>query len=298
MPGQPPPIDTRRVAGVVCALRGGIHATAADQADAAALAPPGSGVRQRFRESRVLHSLAAKWAVTEQGVRGIVVAAAGPPCPPDPCTAALAAEPCARAVLADPDDQATLINEAVLGRDPRVTAVRARALDAAGLLHCPQVKALPGPLLVLLPFVATLWPAAVAAAALAEYALLLPPGSLLCLSLWVPDGGPAGQRFLALWRERVSPVYGHRPEDVAGWLAAAGFRGITRPQNPRPPSRPAAGATTPAAAQGAARPEDNPRWLAAAGFRGITRPQEPPPVLDVRVHRPARSGVDGAGLPP
>lgn len=229
-----PPIDTRRVAGVVCALRGGNLATARDQADAAAIEAAFPGTRGQFRESRILHALAASWAVAEQGVRGIVVAAAGAPCPPDPLTAALAAEPAVRAVLADPDDEVTLLNEAVLGRDPRVTAVRARALDVAGLLHSPEVKALPGPLLVLLPMVAAFWPATVAAAALAEYALLLPPGSLLCLSLWVPDGGPAGERFLSLWRRRVSPVYGHRPEDVAGWLAAAGFRGISRPEEPPP----------------------------------------------------------------
>jgi hypothetical protein len=86
----------------------------------------------------------------------------------------------------------------------------------------------------MLPFVACLWDSAAAAEALAGYRRLMPSGSLLCLSLWVPDGGPEGERCLALWRQRVSPIYGHRTEDVAGWLAGAGFRGVS-PEVKAPP---------------------------------------------------------------
>lgn len=237
-PSQPPRIDTRRIARVLCALAGGIHATGQDKADAAAIEAAFPGTRDTVRAARSLHAYAATWAVAEMGVKGIVVAAAGFPCPPDPHAQAVSPPVCAapdvRVVLADPDDEATLINAAVLGRDPRVTAVRARALDPEGLLGSPEARALPGPLLVLLPFVASLWDSTAAARALARYRELMPSGSLLCMTLWEPARGPEGERSLAQWRQRVSPVYGHRAEDVAGWLADAGFRGVTRPERPPP----------------------------------------------------------------
>ena len=237
-PSQPSRINTRRVARVLCALAGGIHATVQDRADAAAIEAAFPGTRDTVRAVRSLHAYAATWAVAEQGVRGIVVAASGFPCDPDPHVQAMSpplrAGPDVRAVLADPDDEATLINQAVLGRDPRVTAVRARALDAEGVLRNPASLALPGPLLVLLPFVASLWTGDQAAQALARYRELMPSGSLLCMTLWEPDGGPDGERSLDQWRQRVGPVYGHRAEEVQGWLADAGFGGVGRPDRPPP----------------------------------------------------------------
>jgi hypothetical protein len=210
----------------LCALAGGIHVTPADKADAAAIEAAYPGTGDQVRALRTLHARAVTWAVCGQGVRGVVIAAAGFPCDPDPHEQALTMLPGTRVVLADPDDEAALINEAVLGRDPRVTAVRARTLDVSGLLRCPAVQALPRPLLLLLPFVPSLWPPDTAAAALAEYARLLPSGSLLALSLWVPDGGPAGEEFTALWRQHAGPLCGHTPADVAGWLEGAGLKGI------------------------------------------------------------------------
>jgi hypothetical protein len=229
-PSQPSRINTRRVARVMCALAGGIHASQQDKRDAEAIEAAFPGTMDTIRGVRSLHAYAATWAVAEQGVRGVVVAAAGFPSIPDPFAQAfappLSAAPDVRVVLADPDDEATLINRAVLGRDPRVTAVRARALDPEGVLCNPAALALPGPLLVLLPFVASLWTGEEAARALAGYRRHLQSGSLLCMTLWVPDGGPEGERSLAQWRQRVGPVYGHRAQDVAHWLASAGFRGV------------------------------------------------------------------------
>jgi hypothetical protein len=227
---QPPRVNTRRVARVLCALAGGIHADAQDKAAAAAIEAACPGTGDSVRSARALHAYAATWAVLEQGVKGIVVAAAGFPCNPDPFAQVLAPPLCAapdiRVVLADPDDEATLINRAVLGRDPRVTAVRARALDAKGLLHSPAVEALPRPLLVLLPLVPALWTGQEAAGALAGYRRHMPSGSLLCMTLWVPDGGPAGRECIANWRRLVGPVYGHRAQEVTAWLRDAGFRGV------------------------------------------------------------------------
>lgn len=229
-PPQPPRVNTRRVARVLCALAGGIHADAQDKAAAAAIEAACPGTGGSVRSARALHARAATWAVLEQKVRGIAVAAAGFPCDPDPHAQVLSPPVCAapdvRVVLADPDDEATLINRAVLGRDPRVTAIQARALDAKGLLLSREVNALPRPLLVLLPFVAALWTPDEAAEALAGYRRHLPSGSLLCMTLWVPDGGPAGRECIANWREHVGPIYGHRAQDVTAWLRDAGFRGV------------------------------------------------------------------------
>jgi hypothetical protein len=222
----PQPIDTRRVARVLCALAGGIHTTTEARADAAAIEAAYPGTGGQVRGLRALHARAVTWAVCEQGVRGVIIVASGFPCAPDPHAEALGVMPGVRVVLADPDDEATLINEAVLGRDPRVRAIRARALDPVAVLCSSQALALPGPLMLLLPVVAALWPPDVAASALAEYRRLLPSGSLLALTLWVPDGGPAWEECLALWRGQVGPIYGHSPADVAGWLKDAGFKGV------------------------------------------------------------------------
>lgn len=222
----PPPFRSRRVARVLCALAGGVHASPRDRADASAVESAFPGTMQQVRDLRALHSRAAAWAVREQGVKGIVVAAAGFPCDPDPHAEALRVAPGTRVVLADPDDEATLINQAVLARDPRVSAIRARTLDVTGLMCSPQVLALPGPLLLLLPVVAVLWPPDVAAQALKEYRRLLPSGSILAMTLWVPDCGPGGQEVLNLWRQLVGPIEGHRVQGVAAWLADAGFRGV------------------------------------------------------------------------
>ena len=207
-------------------MPGGIHASPRDRADAAAVEAAFPGTMQQVHDLRALHSRAAARAVREQGVKGIVVAAAGFPCEPDPHAEALRVAPGTRVVLADPDAEVTLINEAVLARDPRVSAVRARTLDVTGLLCSPQVLSLPAPLLLLLPVVAALWPPDAAAQALKEYRRFMPPGSLLAMTLRVPDCGPGGQEVLKLWRQLVGPIYGHRVQDVAAWLADAGFKGI------------------------------------------------------------------------
>ena len=229
-PPQPPFAYTRHTARVLCALAGGIHADRQAKADAAAVETAFPGTGAAVRAVRALHAYAATWAVLEQGVRGIVVAGAGFPCDPDPHAQAVSPPVCAapdvRVVLADSDDEATLINEAVLGRDPRVTAVRGGAMDPAAVLCSRAVLSLP--LLVMLPFVACLWDSRTAAEALAGYRRPMPSGSPPRMSLWAPDGGPEGERYLALWRQRVSPVYGHRAEDVAAWLADAGFRESAR----------------------------------------------------------------------
>jgi hypothetical protein len=220
---QPPLIDSGRIARVHDALAGGIWADAAEREIAAEADARWPGTGDQVRAARVFHARVAAWAVTTQGTRAVIVGAAGYPCDPDPHREALAAVPEARFAFCDPDPVVTLANRAILGRDPRVTASHASVTDPAALLAWPWMGAPPGPLLAVLPLAAACWPGPCAAALLAEYGRLMPSGSLLAMSLWVPDGGRGGEEFLHWWRDRVSPAFGHSPEGVAGWLEEAGM---------------------------------------------------------------------------
>ncbi len=229
----PPAVLTSRVARVVNRLAGGIHHTAPDREAAAAIEGRFPGTGEMLLAARSFHARAAERAVARHGARGVIVAAAGYPRGPDAHRAALAVAPAAgtRFCFTDPDDEVTDINREVLGADPRVTAARAHAAGPAGLLALPEVQALPGPLLVLLPLVAGWWPGGMAASVLGELGALLPAGTLVALSLWVPDGGEAGEEFLALWQRHVGPACGHTAQDVTRWLEGAGMEVI--PPGPR-----------------------------------------------------------------
>jgi hypothetical protein len=156
--------------------------------------------------------------VTEAGVRGLVIGAAGWPCHPDPHREALDAELSARAVLCDPDPEVTLVNRALLAPGPRVSACEASVRDPAVLLALAEVAALPRPLFVLLPLVAHFWPPALAAEVLREWGALLPARSVTAMSLWIPDGTRAGDEFAEWFAECGARMFGHSPADVAGWL--------------------------------------------------------------------------------
>lgn len=226
------PQERRRIARALSALAGGPVASAADREIAAVIEARFPGTGAQVREAREFHSLAAERAVREQGARGLVVAPVGYPCPPDPHIAALEADPAARCVLADPDEEAALIAGAKWGGE-RVSVLQSPASDAAGLMGSDAVRALPGPLCLLLPHVASMLPPEVAAGMLAAYAKLLPPGSIVILSWWAPGGGPDGGAVLALWRELVAPAWGHTGADVAGWLDAAGLETLRSPRDVR-----------------------------------------------------------------
>jgi hypothetical protein len=233
LPAPPPPEAAGRAARVTCALTGGVHHTAADREAAAAIEGAFPGTGEQLLAGRSFHARAAERAITREGIRGVIIAAAGYPCPPDPHRGALGVTPAAgtRFVFLDPDEEVTDVNLDVPGADPRVTAARAHAAGPAGMLAVPEVAALPRPLLVMLPLVAGWWPGDVAAGVLAELGRLLPSGSLAALTLWVPDGGGAGEEFLAAWRRHVGPACGHTAADVTGWLEGAGM--AVMPPGPR-----------------------------------------------------------------
>ena len=227
------PDGFRHVARVLCALGGGHVKAAADQADAEAIEARWPGTAAQVRAARGFHARVASWAVLDEGARGLIVAPAGYPCDPDPHAAALSASPAARVLLADIDEEVTWVNDAVLGADPRVTAVRTGAGGLAGLISRREARALPRPLCLLIPFAALMLPPGAAEAALGACGGLLPAGSIVALSLWTPDGGPAGEEFLAGWRGRVAPASPHSAREVSAWIKAAGMEILREPRDVR-----------------------------------------------------------------
>lgn len=221
---QPPRDPSRLTAASACALAGGIYCTPPDREFAAAFEARFPGTAAQMQAARVFCARAAERAVTEQGVRGVIVAPAGYPCSPDPHTAALEAVPAARFCFCDPDPEVTLVNRAVLGRDPRVTACRADAAGPARLMSQPETAALPRPLLVLLPHVAVHWPGDFAADIVAGYARLLPPGSMLAMTTGIGDGTAAGDAAQQAWRDTGAPVFAHTPDDLEDWVTGAGLK--------------------------------------------------------------------------
>lgn len=230
-PSQPGGI--RHVARVFCALAGGVVHSDADWKAAAAVEARWPGTAAQIQSARAFHARVAAWAAGSQGVRGMIVAPAGYPCDPDPHDAFLKAAPDGRVLLADADEEVSWVNQEVLGTDPRVTVVKAPAARAAGLMASPEAEELPRPLCLIIPFAAMMLPPATCAAALAVYGRVLPAGSVVALSLWIPDGGPAGEEFLAEWGNLVFPAWGHTAEDVSGWVKAAGMEAVRKARDLR-----------------------------------------------------------------
>jgi hypothetical protein len=213
---------TEPIARLYSAQAGGVWGNAAERKAAVEAEDRWPGTGDQVRAARKFHAASAAQAVAA-GAPGLLVGAAGYPAEPDPHCRALAMNEGARAVLCDPSPEATLVNRALLGSDPRVSACEGSVRDPGALLALPEVVALPRPLFVLLPLVAHFWPAALAASVLREWGAVLPSGSVAAVSLWIPDGTAAGEEFTAWWSPRGARMHGHAPGDVAGWLEAAGM---------------------------------------------------------------------------
>lgn len=173
--------------------------------------------------AREFHARAARQALTH-AARSVVFGAPGFPAKPVLHEAALAASPGARVCYADADPDVTAIREA-LHEDPgRIAVCTASLRDPAGLLACPEVAELPGPLHVQAQLAMHFWAPRQARGLIRDYGRLLPSGSVLLATWALPSAAPAG-RDLA---ERAAAVLGacvyrHRPETAAGWLDDAGL---------------------------------------------------------------------------
>lgn len=210
----------RRIARLLGALGGSVVTSAADREDADAIEGRWPGTREQVTAACECHARLAAWAVRTAGVRSLVVCPAGYPCGAGPHRAALEADPGLCVVLAEPDAEVAMVAEAVWGADPRVAVVRSAASDAEGLWR--QVRGIPGPLCLLLPWVTSMLDPGTAAGMIGAYGTLLPAGSLLALTWWAPAADPAGEEFMAGWRQRAGPAHGHSADDVTGWLKDAG----------------------------------------------------------------------------
>lgn len=216
------------------AWAGGRWADAADRELVAELERQAPGTARLVRATRKFHRRAALWAVTDGGAAGVVFVPAGLEADPEPHEDALRASPSARFVYADPDEAVTLINETfIVSTDPRIAVCTASSRDPAGLLGdpenevpgVPEVRAIMGvardrPISVQMQMAVQFWPADIAASHIAAYGRLLPRRSSLVLSAGIAGAAPGE------WLEKAGAggrLYGHSPEDVAGWLEDAGL---------------------------------------------------------------------------
>lgn len=232
-----PGMDTLRIARLHNALYGGHWADGPERAAAEEIgrmypatrkkdASQGGAVAGQMTAARLLHARAATWAVTAETdtARGVVFAACGYPCDPDPHTEALARAPLARFVFADLDPGIVLVNRAGPGREPGVSACQASARDPEGLLRHPAVQEIGGPIQLQVQLAAHWWPPSLARQLVAAYARLLPPRSTFILSLGVPVRSGGGEKFAAMLEETAGvPVYGHGEDEIASWVTDAGL---------------------------------------------------------------------------
>lgn len=208
-------------------------AHAPERAAAARLEELYPGLGRMFLAAHEFHRRAAAWAVTGGSpafpvppAAGVLFCGAGLPVPGEPLHArAASAAPAARFAYIDADDQVADVNEGALAGE-RVAVGTAWPGDPRAVLGTPACAALldAGPASVHLVMMASRWPAGLAAAAVAGYARLLPPGSTVALSLVVPDPGEAGRRMAQDGALAGSPGYAHSQQDVAAWFTGAGMR--------------------------------------------------------------------------
>ena len=237
MPAGPenPGIDTARIARIYAALAGSPWADAAEREAIAKDAHPGmKAARERIRGARQYHSAAALKAVTG-GIRSVVFGAPGLPASeparrgtdqvPDPHEAAIAAVPSARFTYAEADEGVAKINDAVFGRCGHVAVCVASLRDPEGLLGCPEVADLPGPLHLQAQMSVHFWPPYLAQSLIHDYARRLPARSELMFTWTLPSGTDAGRELAALASDIAgTPVYRHPALDVKRWLSDAGFQ--------------------------------------------------------------------------
>lgn len=230
-----------RIARLHLALAGGERARFADLREISAAQwiesrYPGTGAQ--FAAAFGFHAAAARRAVAEDGAAGVVFGAAGFPGAVPLHRGALDAAPRARFVYADFSSEAAYLNGELLA-ERGVTAVCATVRDPSRLMGLPEVKAIGSPLQLQLQLCCHFWPASMCRELITRYAGLLSPGSTLALTLWSPDGTPAGKAFLDMLGAAAAwPAFGHSAETVAGWLREAGLDildpGVSDVSLPRP----------------------------------------------------------------
>jgi hypothetical protein len=138
--------------------------------------------------------------------------------------AAREADPGARVVYVNSDAEAHDWVRGLLACDPGVSAVHEPVERTAEVLAAPAVAALLAPrepVCLIIGMVLHFAPASRAEARVCAFATALPSGSVLAVSLSLPDHSPRADRLLALYTP--SRMWRHTAEDVAGWMEGAGL---------------------------------------------------------------------------
>ena len=107
----------------------------------------------------------------------------------------------------------------------RVQVVMARAADPDAVIGSAPVAEMTarGPVAVHVVLVPARWPPDLAPRVIARYAELVPPGSVLSLSVITAVPGPPGEAMMGDGSLAGGPAYCHCPADAERWLTGAGL---------------------------------------------------------------------------
>lgn len=223
------PAAAGRVARLRAALTGGTGARFADRAEieaAARLERSWPGTREQAAAALAFAARAARRAVTEDQAAGVILGASGYPGAVPLHAAAAAAAPAARFCYAYRSAELAFTAAGLLAA-PGVTIVQGDVREPEALLSLPEARDLGAPLQVQAQMCAHYWDGEACAALAARYAALLPAGSSLAWSLWVPDGSPAGERFARdVEHATGARVHGHSVKDIESWMEDAGLSAV------------------------------------------------------------------------
>jgi hypothetical protein len=138
--------------------------------------------------------------------------------------AAREADPGAQVVYVNSDAEAHDWAVTLLACDPGVSAVHEPVERTAEVLAAPAVAALLAPrepVCLIIGMVLHFAPANRAEARVCAFATALPPGSVLAVSLSLPDHSPRADRLLAMYTP--AEMYRHTAKDVTAWMEGAGL---------------------------------------------------------------------------
>lgn len=211
--------------GVYDAMRGGDQHLRADRELAKAIEAEFPQVPVHVRAASDFDLRVARWCA-ERGIARFIRAGAvtWQPDGRNVHDAARAAVPGAQAVYVNADAEAHDWARALLARDPGVSAVHAPGERTAEILAAPAVAALLAPrepVCLIIGMVLHFAPAARAAARIGAFAVALPPGSVIAVSVSLPDHSPRADRLLSMYTP--AKMYRHTAADVEGWMRDAGL---------------------------------------------------------------------------
>jgi O-methyltransferase involved in polyketide biosynthesis len=221
----PPGIDTSvpNVARVYDRLLGGSDNFAADRAQAAKLTEVDPSLPFVVRQNRAFINRVVSWAAG-RGIAQFLDLGAGLPTHPAVHEAARKVIASARVLYVDVDPVVVLHAESLLASPQGVAAVRAD-LTQPELVMSPQTLAdhidPAQPLCVLIAAVLHFMSAEAARGLIAGYVRLLPPGSVVAVSVFSSDDPQVAERAREVYT--ATQTYTHSRQDLASFLTGAGL---------------------------------------------------------------------------